>query len=54
MKPFRTDNTDGYTQSEMDELNDEWQARAEEMGLEEGTYAFDEEAQRFADEVARR
>lgn len=54
MKPFRTDNTYGYTQPEMDELNDEWQARAEEMGLEEGTYEYDEEAQRFNDEVARR
>jgi len=54
MKLFREDNTEGYTTEEMNELNSEWEARAESEGLEEGTDEYNEAAKQFCDEVARR
>lgn len=53
-KLFRMDNTEGYDQNELDKLNAEWEARALELGLEEGTRDYEIHAKHFADEVARR
>lgn len=54
MKLFRTDNTEGYTAAQLGALNAEWEMEAEQLGLEEGTDAYDFEAKRFCDAVARR
>lgn len=54
MKLFRDDNTDGYTDDELDTLNDEWEARVTEMGLEEYTEEYYSEAKSFSGEVAGR
>ena len=54
MDLFRTDNTEGYTQAQLDTLNAEWQERVEKLNLEEYTDEYDREAKRFDDEVARR
>lgn len=51
---FRTDNTEGYTQMELDELNSEWTDRGDEMELEEFTPVYDIAADEFSNEVARR
>lgn len=34
MKLFNEHNTDGYTKTELDALNEELEARAEKLGLE--------------------
>ena len=54
MKTFRTDNTEDYAQDELDSLNAEWLDRVEEMGLEECTEEYDQEAKAFSDMVAGR
>ncbi len=54
MRLFRTDNTEGYTHSQIDQLNREWERIAEELNLEENTDEYDREAKKFADAVARR
>lgn len=51
---FTLDNTEGYTQQEIDALNAEWTALAEEKSLTEGTEEYWQEEKRFADEVASR
>jgi len=51
---FREDNTEGYTQEQMDALNAEWDKRAEEKGLEPGSSEYEREAKWFCDEVAHR
>ncbi len=54
MKLFRQDNTAGYTDSQLESLNEEWQERAKELNLEENTDDYDFYAKAFCDEVARR
>lgn len=54
MKLFREDNTEGYTDEQMDALNTEWKALAEAEELEEGTYDYNQAAKQFCDEVSRR
>jgi len=51
---FRQDNTEGYTDTELDELNTEWIEKARELYIDPYTEEYDVEAKRFADEVARR
>lgn len=52
MKLFRTDNTEDYTQAELDALNTEWADIA--ANIEEYTDEYDTQSKRFSDEVARR
>ena len=47
-------NTEGYTQGELDEINDEWQRLVDAEGWEEGTDEYEERAKWFSDEVSRR
>ena len=54
MDLFRTDNTEGYTQQELDALNTEWENRVKQFDLEEYTEEYDFQAKCFCDEVARR
>jgi hypothetical protein len=54
MRIFTDQNTEGYTQEELDALNTEWAERATKMGLEEGADEYDFQAKTFADETARR
>lgn len=54
MEKFRTDNTEGYTQAELDALNIEWEDIVVEKQLKKNTDEYDTEAKRFADTVARR
>lgn len=54
MNLFRTDNTEGYSQHNLDVLNAEWDDRVREMGLEEHTDEYDFQAKRLSDEVSRR
>lgn len=51
-KHYRDDNTEGYTQAELDALNAELNARL--VGIEPGSDEWHETVQRHADEVARR
>lgn len=51
---FTIYNTDSYTQDQIDALNAEWEARAAELGLEQGTEEYEIQEKFFADEVARR
>lgn len=51
---FRMDNTEGYTQEQLDAFNREWRERAEAEDLEPGTDEYKEMEKAFADEVARR
>ena len=51
---FRDDNTDGYSREELGALNTEWRERAEAANLEEGTDEYQEAANAFCDNVARR
>jgi hypothetical protein len=56
MKLFRHDNTEGYTDEQLDKLNTEWEHRALELGLDEfdDPDEYDLQSKWFADEVARR
>jgi len=54
MKLFREDNTEGYTQEQLNALNEEWEERAQDLELEEYTEEYDQEASWFADKVAKR
>jgi len=49
---FTTDNTDGYTQAQIDSLNKEWTEKSE--NLESGTEEYYAAADAFSDEVAGR
>lgn len=51
---FTADNTEGYTQAELDALNAELAERLAAAGAEAGTEAAVEIEKAFADEVARR
>ena len=54
MDEFRMDNTEGYSQSQLDKLNAEWVELVEEMNLEPGTDEYDLKCKWFSDEVAKR
>lgn len=54
MQLFRDDNTNGYTQNELDELNVEWEIIVTNEGIEENTGEYDQRAKEFSDEVASR
>ena len=54
MELFRNNNTDGYTQDQLDALNAEWEKRANELELIEGTADYTQASKSFCDEVARR
>ncbi len=49
-KLFRDDNTTGYTQEQLDRLNDEWESLATLVDDAD----LDAAAKQFCDEVARR
>ena len=51
---FTEHNTDGYTSSELNALNAEWEARAAKLGLEPHTDEYQQAEKAFADEVSRR
>ena len=51
---FTIYNTEGYTQEQLDALNAEWEARAADLGLEQGTEEYDFQEKNFSDEVSRR
>lgn len=51
---FSMDNTQGYTQEQLDALNAEWRERAETNGWGPGSDEYKEMEKAFADEVARR
>jgi len=54
MEMFRNDNTDGYTQAQLDSLNSEWEALATELGLDPDDDEYKQAASNFGDEVSRR
>ena len=54
MESFRDDNTTGYSQTELDELNREWNEIVKISNLEEFTDEYYDRQQQFDDEVARR
>jgi len=54
MKMFRFDNTDGYTQAQLDSLNSEWETLVEENGLDEFTEEYNIQASAFSDTISRR
>lgn len=51
---FTDDNTEGYTEGQLDSLNAEWEIRVESLKLEEYTEKYNDEAKAFGDEVAGR
>ena len=51
MELFREENTEGYTQTQLDTLNIEWQEQSK--NLEEDTDEYDLQAKWFADKIAR-
>ena len=52
MRHYRDDNTEGYTQAQLDALNSELDGRLD--GIEPGSDEWHETVSRHADEVARR
>jgi len=54
MEMFRNDNTDGYTQAQLDSLNSEWAALAIELGIDHEDDEYKQAASNFCDEVSRR
>ena len=54
MELFRTENTVGYTDAELELLNAEWSAIVEAKNLEEYTEEYDVQAKEFSDRVAKR
>lgn len=53
-KAFTTENTEGYTQTQLDNINAEWETIVTELGLEDYTEEYYYEFQKFSDELARR
>ena len=51
---FRTDNTQGYSQNELDELNAEWDERARELGITPDSDDYHCEAKAFCNGVSKR
>ena len=54
MNIFRDDNTEGYSQTQLDNFNDEWIKRVEELHLEPESDDYHQAAKAFTDEVNRR
>ena len=48
------DNTDGYTQAELNAINAEWQARRDANGWDEDSSECEQQYKWFCDEVAGR
>ena len=51
---FRTDNTQGYSLDELDELNAEWDERARELGITPDSDDYQHEAKAFCNGVSKR
>jgi len=54
MKIFRSDNTDFYTEQQLEELNSEWEALAADLDLDPEDDEYKLAASNFMDEVASR
>ena len=54
MNQFEQENTDGYTDAELDALNTEWDAIVSDEQLEPGTDEYEAQVKQFSDEVAGR
>jgi hypothetical protein len=54
MREFREDNTEGYTEAELDILNGQWEGKVRELELELESYEYYNYLRVFADRVARR
>ena len=54
MRLFTQQNTDDYTDAQIDALNAEWECIVTEKNLEPGTDEYDVQAKWFCDLVARR
>ncbi|WP_455387503.1 hypothetical protein [Petrachloros mirabilis] len=52
--PFTQENTTGYTDAELAELNAEWQQIIEREGLQPDSDEYYQREKQFQDEVARR
>ncbi len=53
MRLFRQDNTEGYSDAQLEALNAEWEQRVADTNLEPGA-EYDFQAKAFCDEVSRR
>lgn len=51
---FTSENTQGYSEPELDALNSEWNGRVIENALEPGTPEYERAKKAFSDEVAQR
>jgi len=51
---FTTENTAGYSDSELDDLNSEWAKIVDANGLETDTDEYYQREKQFANEVSRR
>jgi hypothetical protein len=51
---WTTENTQGYTETELDAINAEWEVIVEREGLEEGTDEYYQRQKLFSDDVASR
>ena len=54
MESWRQDNTEGYSQTEIDDLNREWESIVESEKLEPFTDEYYDREKQFADDVAKR
>ena len=54
MKLFLEEFAPGYTTSQLDAFNAEWEEVVENLKLEEYTEEYDFQAKAFCDEIARR
>ncbi len=54
MEPFRYDNTEGYTESDLLEINAEWWGFCDDHNLVEYTDTYESERKNFCDNIARR
>ena len=54
MKLFTIENTEGYTQAELDALNAEWQHRVDTCGWDKDSAEYQQQQKWFSDEVAGR
>ena len=54
MKSFNENNTEGYSQTELDALNTEWAEIVASQNLEEYTEEYDFAEKAFSDVVSRR
>lgn len=52
MNLFRNDNTDGYTQTQLDALNNEWDKYVQKNALKKGSDEYYQAEHQFTDKVA--